>query len=86
MLLRLHYIDTLSIDEIGELYHAHRATVARWIAKARDDIMVRTRSILIEQKGIPRSEYESVMLLIQSQLGVSLSRCLPAVDVVDQKP
>jgi RNA polymerase sigma-70 factor, ECF subfamily len=85
VLLRLHYVDGLNIDEVGTLYRAHRATVARWIAKARDDITTGTRRVMVEQMHVPRTEYESVMRLIQSQLGVSLSRCLPSVDVIEQK-
>lgn len=35
-LLRQHYIDGLTIDELGRLYGAHRATAARWVARAHD--------------------------------------------------
>lgn len=41
------------------------------------------RQVLVEQMLIPRTEYEIVMRLIESPMGVTLSRCLPPVDVVN---
>jgi len=75
-LLRHHYADELNIDEIGLLYHVHRATVARWLSKARQHILAATRKLLIQKLNVPRAEYESIMRLIQSQLQVSLGSAL----------
>jgi RNA polymerase sigma-70 factor, ECF subfamily len=41
--LRHHYVEGLSIDRLGELYQVHRATAARWIARATDALSGRTR-------------------------------------------
>lgn len=42
-LLRYHYLSDLSIDQIGTLYHVHRATAARWVAQARERLISDTR-------------------------------------------
>jgi RNA polymerase sigma-70 factor (ECF subfamily) len=70
--LRLHFLDGLSIDRIGELYGVHRATVARWIAASRQTLLERTRTSLHERLRLGPGEFESLMGLIQSQLDVSL--------------
>jgi RNA polymerase sigma-70 factor (ECF subfamily) len=70
-LLAQHYLDGLSIDEIGLIYGVHRATIARWLARSRTDLLKRTRSALMRRLRIDRSGYESIMRLIESQLPVS---------------
>ncbi len=47
--LRLHILDGLNIEQIGTLYKAHRATVARWIAASRKKIDEGTRRALADK-------------------------------------
>src|SRR5438552_1509727 len=75
-LLRLNLVDGLNIDKIGALYGVHRATVASWIAGARDEILTATRKALQERLKLSRAEFESLMGLVVSNLEVSLSRLL----------
>lgn len=70
--LRLHYLDGLSIDEIGLSYRVHRSTVARWIARARGRILEEVRRRLSNQLKVETEEVDSIMRLVQSQLDVSL--------------
>jgi RNA polymerase sigma-70 factor (ECF subfamily) len=42
-LLRQHYLDELSLEELAALYRVHRATVARWLAQARATLLEQTR-------------------------------------------
>jgi RNA polymerase sigma-70 factor (ECF subfamily) len=74
--LRLHYLDGLNIDEIGALFKVHRTTVARWLAKSREQILMGTRRRLGERLRITDSELDSLIALVQSQLDVSLRRFL----------
>jgi RNA polymerase sigma-70 factor (ECF subfamily) len=69
--LRLHYLDGLNLDEVGAVYRVHRATVARWIARARTQILEETRRRLQERLGIAASEADSVMGLVQSRLDLT---------------
>jgi RNA polymerase sigma-70 factor (ECF subfamily) len=76
MVLRLNFLDGLNIEEIGTLYRVHRATVARWIARARQSLLGETRRQLIERLQLGGGEFESLMGLVQSQLDVSIARYL----------
>jgi RNA polymerase sigma-70 factor (ECF subfamily) len=70
--LRQHFLYGLSIDQIGALYHVHRATAARWIAGARDKVFAETRASLVKRLRVTRPEVDSILRLIQSRLDVSL--------------
>lgn len=74
--LRLQVLDGLSIDEIGATYNVHRATAARWLARARDHLLVETRKQMAAQLGIQRTEVDSIIRMISSQLDVSLHSVL----------
>ena len=67
-LLRLHILDGLSIDEIAPMYSVHRATVARWIAAAKDTVLDATRKALMRDLALDRDEVESLIRLVQSRI------------------
>jgi RNA polymerase sigma-70 factor (ECF subfamily) len=70
--LRRHFVGGLSIDELGERYSVHRATAARWIAAARDRLLVATRDAAREQLRSTDAEVDSLMRLVASQLELSI--------------
>ena len=74
--LRLHLLDGLNIEQIGNLYGTHRSTVARWIARSREGLLEETRRRLGEKLSLGRAELESLMGLLRSQLDVSINRLL----------
>jgi RNA polymerase sigma-70 factor (ECF subfamily) len=71
--LRLNVAEGLNIEQIGNLYGVHRATVARWIARAREGIAENTRRLLAERLGMPAKDVESLVRLCQSRLDVGFS-------------
>lgn len=71
--LRLNIAEGMNIEQIGLLYGVHRATVARWIARAREGIADNTRRLLAERLGLPALEIESLVRLCQSRLDVGFS-------------
>jgi RNA polymerase sigma-70 factor (ECF subfamily) len=75
-LLRLSFLDGLSIDEIGAMYRVHRSTVARWIARCREELLTETRRRLQEKLQLSPSELRSLMGVVDSHIDVSLSRFL----------
>ena len=75
-ILRLHYIDGLSIDRIGALLQVHRATAARWIEAAREAVRSETRRLLHARLGLKPAELDSLAGLVQSRLHLSISRLL----------
>jgi RNA polymerase sigma-70 factor (ECF subfamily) len=75
--LRMSFVEALSIDEIGAVYAVHRATAARWITRACDTLFDRTRKLLAERLSLSPSELDRMTALVRSQLDVSLSQLLP---------
>jgi len=76
LVLRQHFVDDLSIDRIGALHHVHRATAARWVARARDTLLERVRDRFMDEARVGESECRSVLALVQSRLDVTLRRHL----------
>src|SRR5262249_39658610 len=75
-LLRLYYLDGLTIDEIAAIKRIHRATVARRIAHCREQVATHTHQALVERLGISSSQVDSLMRLVRSHLDLSLDRWL----------
>jgi RNA polymerase sigma-70 factor (ECF subfamily) len=76
VMLRQHFVDGLTIDELGPLYAVHRATAARWITAAKATLMERTRREFMTRARLSPREMASVMRLVQSRLEVTLARLL----------
>jgi len=74
--LRLSFVDRLSIDQIGAIYGTHRSTAARWLNTAREQLVTRTRERLAERLKLTQSDLDSLLGALQSHLEVSLNRFL----------
>lgn len=75
-ILRLHFLDGLSIDKLGALFKVHRATAARWVVAAQRALLADVRANLQEQLNVSPSEVDSIARLVRSQLHLSLPRLL----------
>jgi RNA polymerase sigma-70 factor (ECF subfamily) len=75
-LLRQSVVDGLSIDELSSLHGVHRATVARWLAKAKETLLDGTRKHFMQSARISKNECESILRLVQSQLDATIRRRL----------
>ena len=89
--LRLHYADELNIDEIGELYGVHRATVARWLQNARTSIDAAVHKELGSRHGLGAAEVASLIHGARGQLEEDLRLMLgkPSAnegEVIDDPP
>lgn len=76
LLLRQQIADQLSVDEIGAAHGVHRGTAGRWLARARDALLVATQRRLAERLDLPADEVASVIRLVHSKLDVSVARYL----------
>jgi RNA polymerase sigma-70 factor (ECF subfamily) len=76
-LLKLHIVDGVTLDELARAHRVHRATVARWIASARDELLERVETRLRADLGLSASEFASLAELVQSRLHASLSLGTP---------
>src|SRR5262249_5204945 len=66
--LRQHFIDGLTIDDLGKLHGVHRATAARWLARSRGALLHEVRKALKERLKISRSECDSILRFVRSDL------------------
>ena len=72
--LREHYAQGLTIDQIGAVHGIHRATAARRVQRARDALLERARGLLAERLGVSDAEIDSIMRLVQSEIQISVQR------------
>lgn len=75
-LLRLHYIEQLPTTQLGPVFGVNQSTISRWLKDARATVYEETKHRLRERLGLSSQEFESLMVAINSQLDLSLSRLL----------
>jgi RNA polymerase sigma-70 factor (ECF subfamily) len=80
-LLRLHYLDGLSLDRLAGLYGAHRATIARRLSDLKRRLLAEVEKDVRAQLKLSRSEFRSVLGLIRSHLDASLGALLGAAEL-----
>ena len=74
--LRMHYLDGLTIDEICTGYRVHRSTVARWIERARQRVLQETMRRMKTRDNASDSSICGAGSLLQSDFEVSAERLL----------
>ncbi len=77
-LLKLSFVEGLSIDSIGDRYGVQRTMVAGWIADIRHRILEAARALLASQHGLRELEFASLVLLLRGDLHSSLLRVFGA--------
>jgi len=75
-ILKLHYVDGLTIDQISTLYSRPRSTVARKIKSARSRLLWETRCLLAQRLSLSPADLDSMLRGVQSQIHISLPRLL----------
>jgi RNA polymerase sigma-70 factor, ECF subfamily len=74
--LRLHHLEEVSLERLAVMYNVHRATVARWLANARDRVLLAARDRLRQRLRLKRSEFDSLFRAVEDELHVSVRRHL----------
>jgi RNA polymerase sigma-70 factor (ECF subfamily) len=75
-LLRYAFGKNLSIDVIGTLYGVHRATAARWVVAAHDELKKTLRKSMMDRLDVKPDEYASILRLIESRIEISFDRLM----------
>lgn len=75
-LLRLHFGEGQTMDQLAALLGLHRATAARRVQAAAQAAFTATRRLLKERLNLDAQEFESLVTLLRSQLDLSISRVL----------
>ncbi len=68
--LRLASVEKVNIDRIGLIYGAHRATVARWLARARQKLSDEIERRLRAQLDLTTPEFTQLIDSLRQNLGV----------------
>ena len=76
LLLKQQLVEGLTIDQIGAVYHLHRATAARRLAKAREALLENVRAVLGRRLGLSSEQLAGILELVASRLEVSVERLL----------
>jgi RNA polymerase sigma-70 factor (ECF subfamily) len=76
LLLRMHQLDGLTIDEIARVYGEHRSSTWRALKAARERVLEHARKVLERRLKLTSSEFDSLLFVVQSELDLSLSRLL----------
>ncbi|MBK7857988.1 MAG: sigma-70 family RNA polymerase sigma factor [Archangiaceae bacterium] len=70
--LRLRYVDGLTLEQVAALHQVHPVTVARWQARAIEAVLRALRAALMTQLKVGASELDSILRLVRSDLDVTL--------------
>jgi RNA polymerase sigma-70 factor (ECF subfamily) len=73
-ILRLHYIDGLTMDQLAHLYNPPRSTIARRVAEARQRVLASTEDLLRKEQRLSPSAIASVIRQARSQVRVTITR------------
>jgi RNA polymerase sigma-70 factor, ECF subfamily len=74
--LKLYYLDGLSLERVASLFGVHTSTISRRIAALEGHVLAALRERLQHQLRLPRTEVESLIRFVRSQLEVSLGQAL----------
>jgi RNA polymerase sigma-70 factor (ECF subfamily) len=71
-LLKRHVLDGMTIDDLCSVYAVHRATVARWIVKVKQQLFAEATRQLQEKLALDSGEVESLYRALGSEIELSL--------------
>ena len=75
-LLRLHFLDGLSFNQIGAVYQVNKSTISRRMAHARETLLTKTRETLEKRFNLGAPELESLLRMLGPELQLSLTSVL----------
>lgn len=77
-LMRLYFLERSGAAVIAAMYGVSARSVQRWIAATQAQLLASTKRILQERLALSTTELDSLLGLVESQLGVSVYRLLGA--------
>ncbi len=72
----MHFVDGLSLSQIGAIEKLDKSNISRRLAQTRADVLAGTRARLRERLQIGDSDLNSLLDAMGSQLDVSIERFL----------
>jgi len=77
-MLRMYFLDGMTLAQIAVLFGVHESTIARQLAATRHEIVERTRRELVDGHGLAADEAQSLIELCASRAELALSSVLRA--------
>jgi len=74
--LRMHFLEGLSLNQIAAMYQVNKSTISRRMAKARETLLERTRAQLERALALPPQELDSLLEQLGPRLDLSLTSVL----------
>jgi len=75
-LLRLHLVNGVSVEKIGQMFAVSQPTASRWLAAARETLLDDLKATLGNRLGASSQELASLAGMVASRLDLSLSMLL----------
>jgi RNA polymerase sigma-70 factor (ECF subfamily) len=75
-LLRLHVFMGMTLAQLANVYGVNDATISRWLARAREELLDETGKYMRDTFGVAADEFPSLARVLTSQLEVSIARLL----------
>lgn len=75
-LLRLHLVNGVSVEKIGQMFAVSQPTASRWLAAARETLLDDIKATLGNRLGASSQELASLAGMVASRLDLSLSMLL----------
>ena len=75
-LLRFHFLEGLSFNQIGAVYQVNKSTISRRMSHAREMLLAKTKERLENKFHLGAPELESLMRMLGPELQLSLTSVL----------
>lgn len=75
-LLRLHFLEGMTLDELARTYNSHSSTVSRWLADAKEHFLTVVRDEIGKRTGMGRLAVDSLVRTMHGKLDISLRTAL----------
>lgn len=85
-LLRLHFLEGMTLEEIGALRQVHKSTISRELTRVRQALLKEAQRELARRHQLQPEQVQSLVDFVSSQLDLSLTRALEPVPPVPPAP
>ncbi len=85
-LLRLYFVDQLSMYELATLFRVNQATISRRLKDIRQRIYKETRGHLQARLGLAPEDFTSFVRVLDNQLDLSISQLMGEEDALPRPP
>jgi RNA polymerase sigma-70 factor (ECF subfamily) len=75
-LLRLHFVENISVERIGKMMGVSQSSASRWLDKARQHLLTRIKAMLADRLGMSEDDIESLATAFANRLDLSISQIL----------